>query len=248
MSIARASCITSVFTIVFTSQSLAATAPDATERGPNSTLTAEYKLPAEVDPEIRADTVMTEVWARVYWPDPLPDNSPLLVFLHGNHFTCGRCSVGLPDADGHCSSGPRIDDSPQYTTSGTCPANYVVTPNHAGYGYLATQLASWGYLVVSINVNRGINAGSGVLGDSGLNLVRGRMILRHLELLSRWNQGLDPTPSSLGIDLTGKIDFSNVGLMGHSRGGEGIRAAYQQYRDSGSIWPPRIGPVNFNGM
>ena len=221
--------------------------PDASGTGPNATAVAEYKFDAVIDPDIIAGR-FTEVWARVYWPDPLPDNSPLLVFLHGNHFTCGRCSVGLPDADGHCSSGPRIDDSPQYTTSGTCPANYVVTPNHAGYGYLATQLASWGYLVVSINVNRGINAGSGVLGDTGLNLVRGRMILRHLELLSRWNQGLDPTPSSLGIDLTGKIDFSNVGLMGHSRGGEGIRAAYQQYRDSGSIWPPRIGPVNFNGM
>ena len=221
--------------------------PDASGLGPNATLIAEYKLDAVIDPDIIAGR-FTEIWARVYRPDPLPDNSPLLVFLHGNHFTCGRCNVGLPDADGHCSVGPRIDDNGQYTTSGTCPANYVVTPNHAGYGYLATQLASWGYLVVSINVNRGINAANGIIGDSGLNLVRGRMVLRHLELLSRWNQGLDPTPSSLGIDLTGKIDFSNVGLMGHSRGGEGIRAAYQQYRDGGSIWPPRIGPVTFKGM
>jgi hypothetical protein len=221
--------------------------PDASGPGPNATVTAEYRFPAVIDADIIAGRV-TEVWARVYRPDPLPDNSPLLVFLHGNHFTCGRCAVGMPDADGHCASGPRIDDNGQYTTSGTCPANYVVTPNHAGYGYMATQLASWGYLVVSINVNRGINAASGILGDNGLNLVRGRMILRHLELLSRWNQGLDPTPDSLGIDLTGKIDFSNVGLLGHSRGGEGIRAAYQQYRDGGSIWPPRIGPVTFKGM
>jgi hypothetical protein len=222
--------------------------PDASGTGPNATAVAEYKLDAVIDPDIIAGR-FTEVWARVYRPDPLPDNSPLLVFLHGNHSTCGRCITGTLDADAHCTDGSaRHDDNSQYTTSGTCPAGYAVTPNHAGYGYLATQLASWGYLVVSINVNRGINAGSGIVGDGGLNLVRGRMILRHLELLSRWNQGLDPTPPSLGIDLTGKIDFSNVGLMGHSRGGEGIRAAYQQYRDSGSIWPPRIGPVNFNGM
>src|SRR5262249_54701802 len=223
MSIARASCITSVFTIVFTSQSLAATAPDATERGPNSTLTAEYKLPAEVDPEIRADTVMTEVWARVYRPDPLPANSPLLVFLHGNHGTCGFCAAGY-DSESNCLDGAaRVDSGTSYTTTGTCPAGWVVSPSHAGYGYLADQPASWGYLVVSINVNRGINAASGIAGDGGLNLTRGRMILRHLELLSRWNQGLDPTPASLGIDLTGKIDLSSVGLLGHSRGGEGIR-------------------------
>jgi len=70
--------------------------PDASGTGPNATAVAEYKFDAVIDPDIIAGR-FTEVWARVYWPDPLPDNSPLLVFLHGNHFTCGRCSVGLPD-------------------------------------------------------------------------------------------------------------------------------------------------------
>ncbi len=221
--------------------------PDASGMGPSSTATAEYRLPAEIDPDVIAGR-FTEVWARVYWPDPLPDNSPLLVFLHGNHATCGTCPGGM-FIGYHCADGSaRIDSSTQYTTSGTCPVNFVVTPNHEGYGYLAEQLASWGYLVVSINVNRGINAAGGIADDSGLNLTRGRMILKHLTLLSQWNQGTDPTPASLGIDLTGKIDFANVGLMGHSRGGEGIRAAYEQYRDPGSIWPPRIGPVTFKAM
>jgi hypothetical protein len=222
--------------------------PDASQMGPNSTVAAEYRLPASIDPDI-IDGRFTEVWARVYRPDPLPDNSPLLVFLHGNHGTCGRCITGTLDDSAHCTDGSaRHDDSTQYTSTGTCPANYAVTPNHVGYTYITDLLASWGYLVVSINVNRGINGAGGITGDSGLNLTRGRMVLRHLELLSRWNQGIDPTPDSLGIDLTGKIDFTNVGLLGHSRGGEGMRAALQQYRDTGSIWPPRIGPVTFLGM
>jgi hypothetical protein len=225
--------------------------PDATGQGPNTTTFAEYRLPAAVDTDIldASPPRAVEVWARVYRPDPLPDNSPLLIFLHGNHATCGHCITGMLDADGHCDDGSaRHDDNLQYTTSGTCPTNYVSSPSHAGYGYMADTLASWGYVVVSLNVNRGINAGAGIAGDNGLNLVRGRMILRHLELLSRWTQGIDPTPESLGIDLTGKLDLMTLGFLGHSRGGEGIRAALQQYIDDGSIWPARIGPANLLGM
>jgi len=61
-------------------------------------------------------------------------------------------------------------------------------------------------------------------------------------------------PGSIGYveliyALQNHIDFSQVGLMGHSRGGEGVRAAYTQYRDAGSIWPGRIvTPVNFRAI
>ena len=37
--------------------------------------------------------------------------------------------------------------------------------------------------------------------------------------------------------------------MGHSRGGEGMRAAYEQYRAQGSLWPARMGtPVGFEAL
>jgi hypothetical protein len=44
------------------------------------------------------------------------------------------------------------------------------------------------------------------------------------------------------------LDFSFIGLMGHSRGGEGMRAAVAQYRDAGSPWPARIGAVGFEAL
>jgi hypothetical protein len=102
--------------------------------------------------------------------------------------------------------------------------------------------------VVSINANRGITAGAGIVGDGGLNLARGRLILRHLELLKSWHDNPGTTPASLGIDLFGKLDFTNVGLMGHSRGGEGVRAAYNLYHDPGSIWLPRIPGLVVKGI
>ncbi len=142
----------------------------------------DYKLPASFDPTVTT-SLQTELWARVYRPDS-GGPYPLLVFLHGNHATCGRFSASL---------GVRVDDRSDYTTSGTCPAGYVVAPSHLGYAYLANALAAKGYVVVSINANRGINAAAGVVGDNGLNLRRGRLVLRHLQELARWNTGAQPT-------------------------------------------------------
>lgn len=201
-------------------------------------LTGEYKLPATIDSSVLGDRA-TELWARV-WRPATGGPYPLVVLLHGNHSTCGRFDSGL---------GYRVDDNSQYTVNGTCPAGYVPVPSHNGYVYLAGPLAGRGYVVVSINADRGINAGSGVFGDSGLNLARGRMVLRHIEEIAKWNSGVVATPPSLGFSLQGMIDFQHVGLMGHSRGGEGMRAAMVQYQDPGSIWPAAIGtPVHFDGI
>jgi|GEM_PF-538227 len=202
------------------------------------TVTTEYKLPARVDDAVLADR-MTELWASVTRPSSLANGKryPLVLFLHGNHGTCG---IG---------TNPRHDYSCQYTDSGTCPRGYVVTPNHRGYDYVTSALAARGYIVVSINANRGINCAGGVSDDWGLNLARGRLILRHLEQLSAWKRGVSATPSSLGFSLVNRLDLQQVGLVGHSRGGEGVRAAYQQYLDLDSPWPARIvEPVTFRAI
>ncbi|HEX5751741.1 MAG TPA: hypothetical protein VFZ09_36315 [Archangium sp.] len=209
--------------------SLARTEAPLAQEALQPVVSAEYKLPASVDPDILPDR-FTELWARVYRPATLKKGKryPVIVFLHGNHATCGT------------GANPRVDDNAEYTETGTCPPDYVVVPSHAGYGYIAEPLAARGYIVVSINANRGINAARGIRGDPGLNLARGRLILEHLVQLSRWNRGLEPTPTSLGVSLRGQLDFQQLGLMGHSRGGEGARAAYAQYRDPGSPWKQRI--------
>src|SRR4030095_8975509 len=194
-----------------TTVSFGQTAPDATAPGPFTTTSSEYKLPPTTD-DLVAPQVVTELWARIYRPTNLNNAPhPLLIFLHGNHATCGRFEG---------AGQGRLNISIKYTSTGTCRAGCVVVPSHEGYAYFAERLASWGYIVVSINANRGVNAAPGYLtgasvSDRGLNLRRGRLVLRHLEQLYRWNTGAEPTPASLGFNLAGKLDFSNVGLMGH---------------------------------
>lgn len=99
-------------------------APDATSNGPLATTVAEYRLPPTIDPNIIGDRV-TEIWAVVHRPAHLfRQPYPVIIFLHGNHATCGR------------GSNPRIDDNIDYSSTGTCPSGYVVVPNHRGYDYL----------------------------------------------------------------------------------------------------------------
>src|SRR5262245_889764 len=226
--------------LAVTAVSFGQTAPDATAPGPFTTTSSEYKLPPTND-DLVAQQVVTELWARIYRPTNLNNASyPLLIFLHGNHATCGRFEG---------AGQGRLDINIQYTLTGTCPSGYVVVPSHEGYAYFAERLASWGYIVVSINANRGVNAAPGLSDDRGLNLRRGRLILRHLQKLAAWNSGSEATPATLGFSLKGKLDFNHVGMMGHSRGGEGVRAALAQYRDAGSPWPALIdAPVNFEGI
>lgn len=219
----------SIYSTAFAETSL----HDSTKPGPYSVKSAEYRLPAAIYPEILTDR-MTEIWGRLFYPQNMVDagfsKAPLIIMLHGNHSTCGR------------GVNPRYDASCQYTNSGSCPSGYVVVPNHEGYNYLAENLASWGYLVVSINANRGITCGASARGDWGLNLARGKLILKHLSLLYQWSTvGGAPKTLRLGPQgLVGKIDFATVGLFGHSRGGEGVRAAYNLYLDTGSPWPALI--------
>jgi hypothetical protein len=210
--------------------------------GPFQVSTGEYRFDAAVDTDILKDR-KTEIWARVFWPKSktdgtIPENLPLVALLHGNHGTCG---TGVD---------PRIDDGTDYTDSGECPSGSVVTPNHEGYNYFAEQLASFGYLVISINANRGITAADGVTGDSGLNLARGRLVLKHLALWSNWST-LGQAPKTLEVDddsFIGKVNLAHVGLFGHSRGGEGVRAAYNLYYDLGSFWPTKIPNLNIEAI
>ncbi|MBN2526438.1 MAG: hypothetical protein JXR76_08590 [Deltaproteobacteria bacterium] len=126
----------------------------------------------------------------------------------------------------------------EYTSlaNGQCGcARYEETPSHRGFDGLATHLASHGFIVVSINANLGIfgdryieSQSAGYEKDKYKILTRGRLVLKHLAYLRDLHDGTVISPD-MGTDLFGKIDFRHVGFIGHSRGGEGLRAAQYLY-------------------
>jgi hypothetical protein len=117
---------------------------------------------------------------------------------------------------------------------GPFPLVLIVHGNHnefdysdPGYGYLGELLASRGFILVSVDENF-INGG--LRGESD---GRAWILLKHLEVWKRWND------SSAG-PFSHKVDMNNIGIMGHSRGGEavGIAAAFNRlshYPDDANV-------------
>lgn len=87
---------------------------------------------------------------------------------------------------------------------------------YSGFDYLVRQLAAEGYVAVSFNVNveyHWADYGEPTrFSDWAYEIYKQQMAL-----LERANKGQE---SGHGVDLQGKIDFEQIHLMGHSRGGE----------------------------
>ncbi len=194
-------------------------APDATPLGPVPVATGNYDLGAQIDNLVLPNCqprsgydCKVDIRAQVYRPQTLSGTYPVVIFLHGNHGTCGRPYQSPPDPPGMLGN-PRIDDSVAYTGTGHCPTGYVESPSYLGYDYLAQRLASYGYIVVSIDANRGITGGPALGADRALIQARGILVLRHLQNLSHWNRH-GGNASHVGANLQGHLDFSNIGMLG----------------------------------
>ena len=172
----------------------------------------------------------------IVYPDT-PGPWKVLVFLHGRHSTCitgtgGESSPPVTSPDVTCED----TDNPDGTEGTTRIRSWQ------GYDYLSTNLASHGYVVMSISANTVVSFDNTFSYDAGAN-ARSQIIAASLDLLYRWNNGTGPEVAgddyrSVGNKLTGKLEMQRVGLMGHSRGGEGVTdfIRFNRLRPSGRIY------------
>jgi dienelactone hydrolase len=86
------------------------------------------------------------------------------------------------------------------------------------FGYLASFLASHGYVAVTVDENFLNSAWYNTFGESPETSARGWLLLEHLRQLLEWN-------ASAGHALFGRMDPQHIALVGHSRGGEAVAVA-----------------------
>lgn len=168
----------------------------------------------------------SEIRGKVYTPKGAIGPRPLVIFLHGRHEFCYS------------------DDAEPSDKPWPCPKGSKPVPSFRGYDGPATALAGNGYQVVSISANA-VNAYDGDVYDSGAQ-ARAELVLDHLALWKKWSTiGGGP----FGRKFIGKIDLQNVGLMGHSRGGEGVARAAVLNADRGGQYGIRavlpLAPTDF---
>jgi len=215
-----------LFTFLTASSNTLGQVPDPGARGPLAVSREEYNF---------GDTAFTpsnfpgpvELLASIHYPTNLSGGPfPVIVFLHGRHATCFN------------GSGAQFLQWP-------CSEGFESLPSYKGYDYVSEVLASHGYVVLSISSN-GINARDNSVFDLGA-LARAELIQKHLDMLNTFNT-VGGAP--FGSKFVGKFNLSQVGTMGHSRGGEGVVRHFLLNKSLGSpygikaVFP--LAPVDFN--
>ena len=190
---------------------------DPGKKGPYATVSGEYTLPGAKLPDFPDKIEMQGV---VVAPKGAPGKRPLVLFLHGRHFTC---FAGAEDISG---------DWP-------CKAGYKAVPSHRGYLQAQQLLASQGYVTVSISAN-GIN-GQDYAADDGGAQARSSLVRLHLARWAGW-AGAQRSTAPTVVRSAPVADLSKVLLMGHSRGGEGVNRAATD-----SLTVPPAGQDGYQG-
>ena len=169
-----------------------------------------------------------QIRGQLYYPANRTEPSPVLILVHGNH---GSCDTGTNNATLSCTDYKR---------------------NEAGYAYLAENLATWGYTTFSVSQDQMMMRQD---GNKGKGMHQRRLLIAAaLDALSAANEsgGLPvDVNTTIGTTLVGKLDMTRIGLMGHSRGGDGVTSFidYNRTRTDGPRYPLRgvisLAPVDY---
>lgn len=203
--------------------------PDPSAPGPYGFVHVQYELPQKVvvgvgtpsqTPANTSTLLSMRLAGDISYPRYGRGPFPVIIFMHGNHETCSSAigqQYGLviepgsaaTYSDGKCTTGSARADS---------LFGIDESRSYLGYDYIEERMASQGYVVASMDIND-ITNWSNNANESGY-MGRAEIMAKTFDLLRTWDH-LEG-PSGIGAALIGREDFSRVGVMGHSRGGEGV--------------------------
>jgi hypothetical protein len=182
----------------------AADPPDPMARGPFAPVTVDpvragtvalQEPAANGNPPAGASAAVTvQLRGSLYYPGDRASSSPVIVLVHGNHSSCRQ---------------------------GTAPNCTNFSRSDRGYAYLGENLATWGYTVFSIDQDQLI-----FYQDATARGMHQRRLIIAATLDALYDANAAPTvldaDHNIGAQLVGKLDFTRIGLMGHSRGGDAV--------------------------
>jgi hypothetical protein len=195
---------------------------------------------------------------------------PTVVLLHGRHTSC---SPIVPPTQQNPAPPANPDRWP-------CAKGYLNVPSFAGYDGTARALASQGYAVVSIAANainsndnqlaldQGAQARGQLLLDtlSMLDKANKGQPVSYYDAQKKKDVSLDDALANQSAlpglasseattpirpaGLVGKFDLTTIGMMGHSRGGEGVTSAATLNQGLAKPWGIKsilpLAPVDFS--
>ena len=141
--------------------------------------------------------------SKIADPEVAGSKYPLVVLLHGNASGWFKTqNTAMVD------TGKKFQGKSLFTKSLTSQ------DNHSGYDYLQTFLAGEGLRMVSLSIETNFANSTGSLVE-----LRAQMVL---DVLAKLKEEGKKTTS-----IFNRVDFNNIGVMGHSRGGEAVILAQQ---------------------
>jgi len=213
--------------------------PDPGAPGPYGVTEAEYDFGGAAIDLAGSTGPRGEVEGKIYLSSAAGPR-PVVVLLHGRHSSCGVVSTGKSDLKWPCEPGEmEIRSYLGYGGTGRALASH-------GYNVVSIAANAIGGTEDHFTIDDGARArGQLVLDTLGMldRLTSGEPVsledrptdaapvTRSFDdALARAIERADqPAPASglTAADLAGRFDLSRVGLMGHSRGGEGVVTAAQ---------------------
>ncbi|MDQ4043680.1 MAG: hypothetical protein M3118_07675 [Actinomycetota bacterium] len=168
---------------------------------------------------------------------------PLVILAHGRHSPVEfeRNPDGTRRHDAACN----------FIRLRTGAGTFDEFRSYEGLEYLASHLASHGFIAVSINLNGRFDPTTGVgqlvtprfrevtckpyVIDEVAIFHRAQTVLRHIQTMRDMNT-TDPR-------FQGRVDLRNIALIGHSRGGEAVVSAYDIWRRDPALVDPAVDPA-----